>query len=275
MSPAELEELLELVAREGGRDLRDYLRPALARRVEERLAARAPGGLAGWIARLRGDRQALRRLGDELLVRATEWFRDPQVFEALGSVVAPALAAGLAPGLPLRAWSLGCATGEEAWSLATTLGHCLSPGRDFLLLASDVDPGAVRCAREACYDPRALEAVPPALRAGFQRRGDGRLEPVPALRERVLFDTHDLVSPRLAPRQAVVAWFDLIACRNLLLYLDPRLRGQALGRLVAALRPGGALVLGREEASVLEAAPERFSPFPGTEPGLRIYLRAG
>ena len=273
MRPGELDELLELVAREGGRDLRDYARPALARRLEERLAGR--GDPAECMARLRGDRQALRRLGDELLVRATGWFRDPEVFGALGSAVAPALARALAPGLPLRAWSLGCATGEEPWSLAATLLRCLPPGRDFLLLASDVDPAAVRSAREACYDPGALESIPPALRGAFQRRGDGDLEPVPALRERVLFDTHDLVSPRLAPRQAIVAWFDLIACRNLLLYLDSRLRGQALGRLVAALRPGGALVLGRDEASVLTEELPRFEPFPGIDPGLRIYRRAG
>lgn len=273
MRPGELDELLELLAREGGRDLRDYARPALARRLEERLAGR--GDPAECLARLRGDRQALRRLGDELLVRATAWFRDPEVFQALGGVVAPALARSLAPGLPLRAWSLGCATGEEPWSLAATLAGRLPAGRDFLLLASDVDPAAVQAAREARYEPRAQRSIPPDLRGGFQRRSDGCLEPVPALRERVLFDTHDLVGTRLAPRQAVVAWFDLITCRNVMLWLEPRLRRQALARLAAALRPGGALVVGRDEASVLAEELPRFEPFPGTDPGLRIYRHAG
>lgn len=280
MSPAgewasELDELLELVAREGGRDLREYSRSTLDERLRHWARAQGLSGPREWTVRLRGDREALRQLGDALLVQATALFRDPVVFRELKEVVLPALAAGLSPGLALRCWSVGCATGEEAWSLGALLTHALPPERPSEVLGTDVNVAAVEAAREGLFDPAALQEVPLPLRRGFQTRADGRLEPTPAVRERVRFAAHDLVGPRLAPKEAVVGWFELVSCRNLLLYLEPRLREKALGRLAAVVRPGGALVLGVDEGALLDHARLPFAPFPRTDPALRIYTRVG
>lgn len=272
---AELDEVLELLARAGGPDLRDYARPPLRERAREWASSMGVAEPREWASRLRGDREALRRLGDALLVRATSLFRDPEVFHELGASVVPALAASLAPGLPLRAWSIGCASGEEAWSLGALLAERLPPGRPFDVLGTDLDADALETAGSPTFDPAALQAVPLSLRRAFQLRPDGRIEPAPALRQRVRFAQHDLVGMRLAPHEAVVGWFELVACRNVLLYLEPRLRQKALGRLAAIVRPGGALILGLEEGSVLDLARAPFVPFPRTDPSLRIYARVG
>lgn len=273
----ELEELLSLVARAGHHDLRDYRRPTLARRVMARMTSVGAADLTAYRALLERDPGEVEALARALLVHVTSFFREPAVFEALERQVVPALLAeGPPPAMEserLRAWVVGAATGEEAYSLAVALaGACGARGADWDVLATDREPRMLEAARAGAYALEALDGLPPACRAAlFEVEGSVARVTAP-LRRRVRFAAHDLLGPQLAPEAAVLADFHLVLCRNVLLYLDPRAQALALERLGAVLRGGGALVLGHAEALPRTAEP-RFEAFPGVDPGLRIYVK--
>lgn len=272
MNTGHLRAVLEHVAREHGLDLGDYRPDVLARRVEARLADTRTD-LAQYLALLRRDPAEGRRLADTLLVHVTEPLRDPEVFDALAARVLPALA----PGRTLRAWAIGVATGEEAWSLAATLAAVL--GERWELLATDRDPACVAAAGGATLDAAALRAAVARLAwpgravvaAGFAQDGP-RATPTDALRARVRLAVHDLMGLHAAPREAIVASFPLVLCRNVLMYFDARFRDAAGERLHAIVEPAGVLVIGRAE-SLPSSVEGRFEPFPGLDPRLRIFRR--
>ena len=173
-------------------------------------------------------------------VTISRFYRDRAVFEALERVVLPAL------GWPVRAWSAACASGEEAYTLALL-------GAD--VLATDVDPTMLRRAREAVYEPSSLRELPAPLR---ERGFTDELAVRPEYRERVTVRRHDLRSP--APDGP----FDLVLCRNAAFtYFAADVQEAVLARLVGALRPGGALVVGLHEQVPLE-------PWPGAR---AVYRR--
>ena len=267
-----LDEVLELVARGATRDLREYARSSHRARVLGRMSALGLADLREYALRLREDPGELDALAGSLLNHSTGFFRDPAVYRTLEEVVVPALRRRFDRRHPLRAWSIGCATGEEAWSLGVVLAEVLPPGEPFEVLATDLDPGSLARAREARYTARELESAPARLRGRWFVPDSPHREvvtPRPELRERTVFAIHDLVGPTLAPPEAVLGSFHLVTCRNLLLYLEPRLREKASGRLASLLLPGGVLVLGLGE----EQPGQRFRPFPGVDPALRLFER--
>lgn len=264
-----LEGILELVARERGIDLRDYRREVLERRVVARMRARRALDAPAYVRSLADDPAELDRLAAALLVHTTSFFRDPEVFETLRAVVLPSLAAD--PRRRIRAWVIGAATGEEAYSVAIALASTPeSSGLSWEVLATDRDESSVAAARSGRYGPAALATLPEAARRDhFVDDGDAA-RASEALASRVTFAVHDLLGPRLAPREAIVAEFDLVLCRNVLIYLDDRSLRTAGSRIASVLRPGGALVLGLTEL-VPKAVTARFEPFPGTDPALRVF----
>lgn len=265
-----LQHILALVDRRRGIDFRDYRPATLSTRIESRMRARRCADAAAYFALLASDEGEVDRLAEALVIPVTEFFRDPEVFQELGSQVVPRLAreAGF-----LRVWVAGCATGEEAYSIAVLLAESArATGAGFEVVASDVDERSLEVARRGVYPEAALSAVPAALRRRY-------FDPAPrggvaaaSLRERVRFGRHDLVGRRLAPKEAIVASFELVLCRNLLMYFEPALRAKAHDRLAAVLEPGGALVIGLSE-SLSEGSASRFDPFPGTSPGAGIFRR--
>jgi two-component system CheB/CheR fusion protein len=272
-SERECESILEVVARRSGLDLRDYRRSTLSRRIASRVAT---SGLdpVEYLRRLELDPVELERLAAELLVRVTSFFRDPAVFLRLESVVLPSLLSTSSPGELLRAWVVGAATGEEAYSLGMLLADaCGAAGRAYEVLATDRIGQALEPAREGVYDEDAAAAVPARFRERFFRRDGERLQVVDHLRDRVRFSEHDLMASRLAPREAVLASFDLVLCRNMLIYFDDRYQDRACERLSTVVRVDGALVLGHVE-SLRPNVASRFAPFPGIEGNLRIFRRS-
>lgn len=270
LTPEQLRALLAVLAR-GGHDLRDYRVETLRRRTLDRLqeVALEP---AAYLARLADDEAEQRRLAAHLLVHTTRFFRDPATFAALGRRVLPELfLRARERRAPLRAWVVGASTGEEAYSLAMLLAE---QGRTHRhpasVLASDRVAQVVEQARLGTY-PRAavVAAVPAELRARyFVPRGDG-LQVVQALREAVTFAVHDLLGLELAPREALLAEFDLVLCRNVLIYLDARSQVRAFERLRAVLSAGGALLLGPSEEP---HAGSGFTPYRGVDEAHRLYV---
>ncbi len=214
------------------------------------------------------ERSVLRR---DLRIGATRFFRDPEAFGALQRQVLPALCARSRPG-GLRIWVCGCATGEEAYSLAMLVLE-LGAGRGCRIFASDLEPQAIAQARTGVYPAsRAAEVGPGRLARWFSRDPrDGCLRVRAEVRNLVVFSRHDVL------QDPPLAGLDLISCRNLLIYLEPEARHALVQRFHQGLEPDGVLFLGLSETPgaaapgfrLLDARQKLYQrrPDPPAEPG--------
>ena len=241
----------------GGLEL--YKDSCLVRRIEMRMRVRGVASLAGYADLLARDASETDRLIGSLSVRVTGFFRDPESWRRLSEVLA---AEPESSGAPFFAWSMGCSTGEEAWSLALLL-YDLRQG--FQAVASDVNARAVAVAEAGDYDGAAGRAVRDFLGDCFDLGPDTGFSIPTALRERVRFRREDLTRAHAPPEL-----FDLISCRNLLIYLSRPGQQRILERAVASLRPGGILMLGRTESPVALKSP-LLAPIDITH---RLYRKA-
>ncbi len=252
------EQLVEEMRRAIGFDLSAYKPGTVVRRIERRLAARGVGSLDEYTALLRKEPGEAAQLLSEILINVTAFFRDAEVFGALESTYLPDLR-GHVGSDQLRVWVPGCATGEEAYSLAMLLAEQTG---DFKLFGTDVDEGALAMATAATYDVDALSALSPERRERFFVRRDGRFEVDRELRKRVVFAPHNLLADPPFTRM------DMVSCRNLLIYLTPDAQRRAIDALSFALKPGGILVLGTSE--VLGG---RYDEFKTLDAHLKIFVR--
>jgi chemotaxis protein methyltransferase CheR len=234
------------------------VRRQVCRRLARRLAELGLPDLDAYRARLEADPGEWAALAALTPITISRFARDRAVFDALEREVVPALAraAREAGRERLRAWSAGCASGEEAYTLAL-----LWPAMD--VLATDVHPAVLERARRAAFQDSSLPELTPAERErGFARRGDEHVVR-PEVAARVTVAAHDLCDP---PPPGP---FDLVLCRNVAFtYLAPARQRAVLGGLAAALRPGGALVIGLHEALPRDRAPG-FEPWPGARGAYR------
>jgi chemotaxis protein methyltransferase CheR len=237
------------------------VRRQVCRRVARRIAALGLADHAAYRAHLEAHPEEWHALRALTPVTISRFARDRAVFAALADDVLPALAAAArAAGRErVRAWSAACASGEEAYSLALLWAdRRLEPDLD--VLATDVHPPVLARARAARYERSSLRELPAALRErGFDAEPDGRVVVRAEHRRRVTVARHDLRDPPPAGR------FDLVLCRNAAFtYFAPDLQRAVLAHLAAALRPGGALVLGLHEAlSDPAGGCGGFLPWPG------------
>jgi two-component system CheB/CheR fusion protein len=266
-----LERILALIAERRQIDFSDYRRDTVWSRLEVRVRACRCAGLDEYEERLVKERDEIDRLVEALVVPVTAFFRDPAVFRAVADRVLPQLIADR--GL-VRAWVVGAASGEEAYTMAILLAEASSQqrGAGFELIATDLDRASLEVGRAGWYPEKAVQTIPEELRARYfrQERDGHRLSEI--IRGRVRFAEHDLVGAHLAPPEAIVASFDIVLCRNVLLYFDPPLRAQASSRLSAVVEPGGALVLGGSEA-LPDAASAAFRCWPDLSPAAGIFKR--
>lgn len=264
-------EILDLVAQRRGVDFRDYRRDTLSRRVQLRVRATHCDDLLSYRERLGKDPAEMERLVAALLVPVTGFFRDAWVFNELARHVLPAL---LDRKNFLQAWVVGAATGEEAYTLAMLLTHVSGQrrGMGFEVVASDIDRRALEVARAGVYAAAATADIPVEMRERYVRIEGPRATIAPSVRNRVRFAEHDLNGPHLAPAEAIVASFDLVLCRNVLLYFEDSLRATAVERFAALLEPHGALVIGTSESLPARAA-SLFEPSAGIAAGAGIFRR--
>ena len=253
-----LPEVCELLAAATGHQFKHYKPNTLVRRITRRLrVVRAPSA-AAYLARLRADPAEAAALFQELLINVTAFFRDPEAFAALATDVLPGLFAGRDPGDPVRAWVCGCATGEEAYTLAILLAEEAGrhPGAVAAqLFATDLDDQALAVARRGAYPAAAAAEIPSAYLDKYFAPAGRQYVVGPALREAVLFSAHNLINDPPFSR------VDLISCRNVLIYLGPHLQQKLIPVFHYALRPGGYLFLGPSEN--LSSHQELFKPVDG------------
>lgn len=257
-----------LLQQASGHDFSRYKRTTLLRRIDRRMQLLHLGSLEEYCARLQQDRGEVEQLFHDLLISVTEFFRDPAAFEALAALALPSLLRGRDARAPLRVWVPGCATGEEAYSIAILLHEQLAQlagPPPLQLFATDIDEAALAIARQGRYDGSiAAHLTPERLARHFVQDGQG-YQIVKAIRERCLFSAHNLISDPPFGRM------DLIACRNLLIYFDTDLQRQLLPVFHYALNPGGYLFLGSAESAIGgTGAPELFRAVDGQQ---RIYQR--
>jgi len=235
----------QMLQDEFGIDFTDYKPSTVTRRIERRLALAHSQDIEEYIKRLKLDRDELDVLYRDLLIGVTRFFRDEGAFNLLERVVLPELLQKAPPHTPVRMWVAGCATGEEAYSLAIVLSDLMAKlgQRDVKIFATDVHRGSLERAARAIYDEPTLANVSrDRLERYFIRIGDA-YQIVPDLRQMIVFAQHNVIKDPPFTR------IDLISCRNLLIYFQPPAQQKVLSYFHFALNRGGVLFLGPSESA--------------------------
>ncbi len=241
-----LREILTLLRVRAGHDFSNYKTPMLVRRIARQLQIHELEDLPTYLKLLRDNPGELLSLQRNLLINVTNFFRDKEAFESLQNEVIPNIFAGKKPDEIIRVWSAGCASGEEAYSLAILLweyaGRQKNPPR-FQVFATDVDDEAIAEARENRYpETIAVDVSPERLKRFFVR--DGKHYRVrKEVRETVLFAPHNIL------RDPPFSRLDLIICRNVLIYLNTETKEKVMNIFHFALAPHGYLFLGSSESA--------------------------
>ena len=251
-----------------GIDFSAYKTPTIRRRLQHRMAATGARDFPAYLQILQRNPAEYQRLVNSFLIKVTEFFRDPDLFAYVRDHLLPSVIAEARQRGELRLWSAGCATGEEAYSLAITLVEALGADLDQLTIrvfATDVDHDAIAFARRGVYPAATLANVPPDLvERYFTQLEDGAYEVNKRIRSLVVFGQHDLGQRAPFPR------IDLALCRNVLIYFTPDLQRRALQLFAFALHDGAYLVLGKAETATPLA-----TSFTLDNPRLKVYRRAG
>lgn len=237
--------LLDRLRSSHGIDFGAYKRPTILRRLQSRLAATGNRTVGDYARYIQEDPVEHQRLVSSFLIKVTSFFRDPNVLTYIRDTVLPDLIKAARGSGELRLWSAGCATGEEAYSLAILVAELLrnEPGRiDVRIFATDVDEEALAFGRRGVYSRAELRGVSAARRKAYFTEVEGECEVSKQIRNMVVFGQHDLGVRAPFPR------IDLILCRNVLIYFTPELQQRALSVFAYSLRGGGRLVLGSSES---------------------------
>lgn len=225
-------------------DFSGYKESTLWRRVERRLFANRSATIEAYLEFVEQHPDELDRLAKDILISVTSFFRDREAFAGLEPVLARVLAAKR-PGDEIRIWVPGCATGEEAYSIAIQVHRLLGDQFDQFrvqIFATDVDISAMQVARRGGYSATTIGELPSELVQRYFRPVDDHFEIVKTIRDVVIFARQDLVLDPPFLR------LDLISCRNVLIYLQPALQARILSLFHYALLPEGHLFLGKSES---------------------------
>lgn len=248
LSPADLRLFGEFLYRQTGMTFGESKRYYIERRIAEGLANSGAASLENYLGQLTSDPRAAEKLVNSFTVNETYFYREEHQLKALGSSLLPEIVKNRRPGDLVRIWSMPCSTGEEAYSIAIWLleNWPLVDAYNIEIVGSDIDTAALIRARAGTYGPRALSRLPEAVAdAYFEPARRGQRKIIDDLRESVRFTATNLIDPvdmRAAGR------FDIIFCRNVLIYFDDASRAVAADHLFDSLTPGGFLCLGHTES---------------------------
>ena len=252
-------EIAEQLLQATDNNFQHYKTSTLGRRILRRMQVLKTAKVADYVSLIKQDQHEAQLLFRELLIGVTAFFRDPQSFERLSQTVLPKIFADRQTDDPVRIWVPGCATGEEAYTLAILCQEYLDeqrsaslaadatrtngqPSPSFQIFASDIDERALSTARAGIYPVGIADVISPERLDRFFVLKGKRFHVRHELREKILFSSHNLISDPPFSRQ------DLISCRNLLIYLGPHLQKKLIPLFHYALRPSGFLFLGPSES---------------------------
>ncbi len=244
-----------------------YKDGTLLRRIERRMALRHMENSGDYLALLKDSTEEAQHLCADLLISVTSFFRDSDAYDHLDKSVLEDLVKSHDPGHPVRVWVPGCATGEEAYSLAMLVIEKISTLRKDVKLqvfASDVDERALNVARAGVYPDSIAESVSAARLKRFFIKEDHSYRVSPELRDTIVFANQNILS------DAPFSKLDLISCRNLMIYLTPDAQERVIQMFHFALNDGGVLFMGMSET-----AGNNDAMFQPVSKKYRIYKRVG
>ncbi|HTL46481.1 MAG TPA: chemotaxis protein CheB [Verrucomicrobiae bacterium] len=250
-----LRQIFMLLRKASGVDFTNYKVTTLKRRILRRMMLNRIDSLKSYISYLVDHPKEIQTLSQEVFITVTRFFRDPETFEALGRDVFSSLIKTRSPNEPIRLWTTGCSTGEEAYSLAINLLEFLEKedkaSTPVQIFATDIMAPSIEHARLGIYPENIVNDVSPERLKRFFRKIDKGYQVNKSLREICVFAKHNITA------DPPFSKIDLISCRNLLIYLDGTVQKRIMPILHYALNPGGFLLLGQSENIV--AFPELFS----------------
>ncbi len=254
LEPDDLDGIFRLLRRHRGVDFAHYKPTTIKRRIARRMAINRIDDLSSYTRHLENSPTELDALYQDALINVTSFFRDPEASEALSTVVLPKLLKSWRNDAPFRAWICGCATGEEAYSLAILLLEHLGEAAhqiQFQIFATDISDVALDKARRGVYPKAALAHVSAERLSRFFIKAGGGYQVKKMLRDMCLFAHHDL------SRDPPFSRVDLISCRNVLIYLNATVQKKIIPTFDYALNPAGVLILGQSET--IGSFADRFS----------------
>jgi two-component system, chemotaxis family, CheB/CheR fusion protein len=258
-----------------GHDFSGYRSQTFLRRVDRRMRVVNAPTLQDYIARLKSDHEEVTKLFRDLLIRVTSFFRDKETFEILGTEVIPRLFENKHADGTVRVWVPGCATGEEAYSLAILLREYVDslPGAPKVqIFATDIDEPAIVTARLGRYPKTLIEGLSAERRKRFFYFSNGGYGVAKEIRDLCTFSLHNLI------RDPPFSTMSLVSCRNLLIYMDTDLQNRVIPVFHYSLAPGGMLLLGSSESvlqhptlfETVDKAARIFRRLPGRSPELQM-----
>jgi two-component system, chemotaxis family, CheB/CheR fusion protein len=262
----DFETLLEFIRTSRGFDFTGYKRPSLLRRISKRMAVVGVDGFDAYRDYLELHPEEFVDLFDTIMINVTSFFRDPQTWEFVAAEIVPKLVLEKAAVEPIRAWSTGCATGEEAYTVAMVLAEELGEEafrNRVKIYATDVDDAALTLGRHATYSQKQMEPVPPPYRQKYFEQTDAGFIFRRDLRRSVIFGRNDLV------QDPPISRIDLLVSRNTLMYFTPETQGRVLSNFYFALNDPGYLLLGKSEVLLT-----RSNLFVPADLKRRVFQRA-
>jgi len=256
----EVEKVLLLIRHQTSHDFSQYKRSTILRRIERRMSLHQITTIGRYITFLRNNPQETELLFKELLIGVTTFFRDEAAWDQLRDKVLPELLARRSPGRPLRAWVPGCATGEEAYSLAMAFREAADRAKprrnpELQIFATDLNRDAIERARAGFYPAGIAATVSPERLERFFQPEDHGFRVRKQIREMVIFAPQNVIMDPPFTR------LDILCCRNLLIYLDPALQKKLLPLFHFCLNAGGVLLLGSAEG--ISGYTDLFKALPG------------
>ena len=268
VSPAsDFVKLLEYLKSNRGFDFSGYKPSSLLRRVQKRMQQVGVANYSDYIDYLEVHPDEFLPLFNTVLINVTAFFRDPAAWQVVAERILPRILESKGPDDPIRFWSAGCASGEEAYTLAILLAEALGERelrQRVKIYATDVDEEALAQARQGSYSATQAEAVPEELRAKYFERVGERYVFRSDLRRLLIFGRHDLV------QDAAISRIDLLTCRNTLMYFNSEAQAKILARFHFALSRNGYLFLGKAETLLTHG-----NSFRPEDLKTRIFQRAG
>nr|MBA3503464.1 hypothetical protein [Deltaproteobacteria bacterium] len=243
VASAAFNDVYRMLESEFGLDFTNYKPSTVTRRIERRLRLSHADDVQQYVARLQSERAELNTLYRDLLIGVTRFFRNEEAFGVLEQHVLPELIRNSAPDKPLRVWVAGCATGEEAYSLAILLHELMSPlNRTFKIFATDVHRGSLEIAGRAFYEDASLSNVSQERRDRYFTPSGNGYQLITELRQSIVFAPHNVI------KDAPFTRVDLVSCRNMLIYFQPSVQQRVLNQFHFALNRGGIMFLGPSES---------------------------
>lgn len=250
-----MNKILMLLRTATGHDFSLYKKTTIGRRIERRMSQHGLDDPEVYVRYLKDYPDELHLLFKELLINVTSFFRDPEAFVVLKQDILPYLFSGKPTDYIFRVWISGCATGEEAYSIAMLLREYMDETHQEFkvqLYSTDLDGDAISVARAGIYPPNIAQDVHPERLRRFFAKEDAGFRVKKQIREMVVFATHNIT------KDPPFTKLDLLSCRNLMIYLEPELQNRLIPSFHYALRPGGVLFLSPSES--IGAHSDLFAP---------------